>query len=181
MTEITEITDHMQYQKGMEVLDSDMLDTVLSMTKDFDPERYTAKNVRAALKKDVLSPEDYAALLPPVAGNFLEEMAQRAMEETRKHFGNSIYMFTPLYISNYCENRCVYCGFNCTNDIHRAKLDAKAMEEEMKTIADSGLEEILILTGESPQESDVKYIGEACKIAKKIGRASCRERVSNPV
>lgn len=170
MTEITEITDHMQYQEGMEVIDSDMLDTVLSMTENYDPSRYTAKDVRAALKKDVLSPEDYAALLSPVAGNFLEEMAQRAMEETRKHFGNSIYMFTPLYISNYCENRCVYCGFNCTNEIHRAKLDTKALEEEMKTISDSGLEEILILTGESPKESDVKYIGEACKIAKKYFR-----------
>ena len=145
----------MQYQEGMEVIDSDMLDTVLKEMKDFDPSKYTAKDVRNALKKDVLSPDDFAALLSPVAGNFLEEMAQRAMEETRKHFGNSIYMFTPLYISNYCENKCVYCGFNCTNEIRRAKLDTDAMETEMKAIADSGLEEILILTGESPKESDV--------------------------
>ena len=62
--------------------------------KDFDPSKYTAKDVRNALKKDVLSPDDFAALLSPVAGNFLEEMAQRAMDETRKHFGNSIYMYT---------------------------------------------------------------------------------------
>ena len=160
----------MQYQEGMEVIDSDMLDTVLEESRKFDPSRYTAKDVRNALKKDVLLPEDFAALLSPVAGNFLEEMAQRAMEETRKHFGNSIYMFTPLYISNYCDNKCVYCGFNCTNEIRRAKLDTEAMEVEMKAIADSGLEEILILTGESPKESDVRYIGEACKIAKKYFR-----------
>ena len=160
----------MQYQEGMEILDSDMLDRVLEETKDYDPGRYRPRDVVAALKKDVLSPDDFAALLSPAAESYLEQMAQRAMEETRKHFGNSIYMFTPLYISNYCENRCVYCGFNCTNEIHRAKLDTAAMEEEMKIISDSGLEEILILTGESPKESDVKYIGEACRIAKKYFR-----------
>jgi len=160
----------MQYQEGMEVIDSDMMEEVLNAVSKFDPDSYTAHDVLMALKKDVLGPEDYAALLSPAAAPLIEQMAQRAMEETRKHFGNSIYMFTPLYISNYCENRCVYCGFNCTNEIHRAKLDTKAMEEEMKAISDSGLEEILILTGESPEESDVKYIGEACRIAKKYFR-----------
>ena len=132
MIEITELTDHMQYQEGMEVIDSDMLDTVLQKTKEYDPSKCTQKEVREALKKDVLAPEDFAALLSPAAEPYLEQMAQRAMEETRKHFGNSIYMFTPLYISNYCENRCVYCGFNKTNDIHRAKLDAEGIEEEMR-------------------------------------------------
>ena len=76
-------------------------------------------------------------------------------------------MFTPLYISNYCENYCIYCGFNCHNKIKRAKLDKEGIEREMKAIAETGLEEILILTGESKAMSDVKYIGEACKIAKK--------------
>ena len=102
MIEITESTDHMQYQEGMEIIDSDMLDTVLEETRKYDPSNYTQKNVRDALKKDVLSPEDFAALLSPAAEPYLEQMAQRAMDETRKHFGNSIYMFTPLYISNYC-------------------------------------------------------------------------------
>ena len=92
-------------------------------------------------------------------------MARKATLETRKHFGNSVYLFTPIYISNYCENLCVYCGFNCQNKIKRAKLDTQEMEREMEAIAKSGLEEILILTGESRKMSDVKYIGQACKIA----------------
>ena len=87
--------------------------------------------------------------------------------ETKKHFGNSVNMFTPLYISNYCENYCIYCGFNCHNKIHRAKLNAEEIEHEMQAIAKTGLQEILILTGESKKMSDVKYIGEACKIARK--------------
>ena len=98
---------------------------------------------------------------------YLEEMAKRAQLETCRHFGNSINLFTPLYIANYCENYCIYCGFNCRNKIHRARLNAKEIEREMQTIAATGLEEILLLTGESPKMSNVEYIGEACKIARK--------------
>ena len=101
---------------------------------------------------------------------FLEEMAQRAKTETSKHFGNTVYLFTPLYIANYCENYCIYCGFNCYNDINRKKLDMEEIEHEMKVIADSGIEEILMLTGESRSMSDVTYIGEACKLASKYFR-----------
>ena len=97
-------------------------------------------------------------------------MAAKAKLETSRHFGNTVYIFTPLYIANYCENYCVYCGFNCYNDIKRKKLNAQEIEHEMKIIADSGIEEILMLTGESRAVSDVKYIGEACKLAKKYFR-----------
>lgn len=160
-------TDHMKYMDGMEVLDSNMLDEVISAMDAYDYEKYTAADVRRALDSDSLTPEDFAALLSPAAMPFLEEIAQKAQKETRKHFGNSIYMFTPLYIANYCENYCIYCGFNCHNKIKRAKLTYEEIELEMKEIAKSGLQEILILTGESRKMSDVKYIGEACKIARK--------------
>ena len=103
----------------------------------------------------------------PAALPFLEEMARKATWETRKHFGNSVCLFTPLYIANYCENHCVYCGFNCRNRIHRAKLTYEEIDHEMAVIAKSGLKEILILTGESRNMSDVAYIGEALKIARK--------------
>jgi 2-iminoacetate synthase len=81
-----------------------------------------------------------------------------------------VYLFTPLYIANYCENYCVYCGFNCYNHISRMKLTTAQIEHEMQIIADSGMEEILILTGESRAKSDVPYIGEACKLARKYFR-----------
>ena len=97
-------------------------------------------------------------------------MAQRARLETQKHFGNTVYLFTPLYIANYCENYCVYCGFNCYNDIRRMKLSMEQIEHEMKVISESGMEEILILTGESRTQSSVEYIGEACKLARKYFR-----------
>ena len=97
-------------------------------------------------------------------------MAEKAKIETSKHFGNTVYFFTPIYIANYCENYCIYCGFNCYNDIQRKALSFEEIEKEMKIIADSGMEEILILTGESRAVSSVEYIGEACKIARKYFR-----------
>ena len=137
---------------------------------EYDYDKYTALDVRRALDSETCGIEEFKALLSPAALPFLEEMAAKAKLETSRHFGNTVYIFTPLYIANYCENYCVYCGFNCYNDIKRKKLNAQEIEHEMKIIADSGIEEILMLTGESRAASDVKYIGEACKLAKKYFR-----------
>ena len=163
----TTATDPMKYLDTMEAVDSDIMDKILNAMEHYDYHRYTATDVRSALAKDVLNPEDFAALLSPAAFPFLEEMAHKAQYETRKHFGNSVCMFTPLYIANYCENECVYCGFNCKNKIHRAKLTYEEIDHELATIAKTGLKEILILTGESRNMSNVEYIGEALKLARK--------------
>ena len=160
----------MEYLPGMEQIQSDVCEKVMSQVASYDYTHYTAKDVRAALSHPVCSLEDFKALLSPAAEPFLEEMAQRARQETSRHFGNTVYLFTPLYIANYCENYCVYCGFNCYNHIHRMKLTMEQIEKEMKIIADSGMEEILILTGESRSKSDISYIGEACKLARKYFR-----------
>ena len=160
----------MKYMEGQEQINSDILQKVLAQMDSFDPDSYTGADVVRALQKNSIGIEDFKALLSPAAEPFLEQMAEKARIETRKHFGNTVYLFTPLYIANYCENYCVYCGFNCYNDIRRMKLTMEQIEHEMKIIADSGMEEILILTGESRSKSDVKYIGEACKLARKYFR-----------
>lgn len=161
---------HMEYLPGMEVIESDIRSKVMEHMNSYDYSSYTGRDVMAALEHETCSIEDFKALLSPAAEPFLEMMAQRASRETSRHFGNTVYMFTPLYIANYCENYCVYCGFNCYNHINRMKLSAEQIEKEMKVIADSGMEEILILTGESRSQSDVTYIGEACKLARKYFR-----------
>lgn len=163
-------TNHMEYMKGMEQIHSDIMSRVLSQMNDYDYGRYTADDVKRALEKETCGIEEFKVLLSPAAQPFLEKMADRAKAETSRHFGNTVYIFTPLYIANYCENYCIYCGFNCYNDINRKKLSYAEMEKEMKIIADSGMEEILLLTGESRKVSSVQYIGEACKIARKYFR-----------
>lgn len=162
--------DPMEYFPDMEQISPEVRNKVIAQMEAYDYTKYTAVDVRRALEHKTCSVEDFKVLLSPAAAPFLEEMAQRAKLETSRHFGNTVYLFTPLYIANYCENYCVYCGFNCYNDIKRLQLTSEQIEHEMKVIADSGMEEILILTGESKTKSDIKYIGEACKLARKYFR-----------
>ena len=163
-------TDPMEYLPGMEQIESDIRGRVVRQMDSYDASAYTAGDVRKALDHETCSIEDFKALLSLAAEPFLEEMARRARAETGRHFGNTVYVFTPLYIANYCENYCVYCGFNCYNQISRMKLTTEQIEHEMEVIAKSGMEEILILTGESRRKSSVEYIGEACRLARKYFR-----------
>ncbi|MBQ9044512.1 MAG: 2-iminoacetate synthase ThiH [Oscillospiraceae bacterium] len=163
-------TDHMAYLPGMEIIDSDVKDKVLAAMQAYDYDAYTAADVERALSHDTCSVEDFKALLSPAAAPYLERMARKAELETKAHFGNTVYIFTPIYIANYCQNYCIYCGFNCYNNIHRKKLSFAEIEHEMSVIAETGMEEVLILTGESRRYSDIEYIGEAVKIAKKYFR-----------
>ena len=168
-----EPTDIMAYLPGMEQIESDVCRQVMSHWQEYDATAYNAYDaaaVQAALARPHCDIEDFKALLSPAAEPFLEQMAARASQETARHFGNTVYLFTPLYLANYCENYCVYCGFNCRKQIKRQKLSAQQMEQEMQLIADSGMEEILLLTGESRQMSDVPYIGEACRLARQYFR-----------
>ena len=92
--------NHMEYLPGMEVIESDVSSKVLAEMNSYDYSKYTPADVRAALEHDTCTVEDFKALLSPAAEPFLERMAQRARLETSKHFGNTVYLFTPLYIAN---------------------------------------------------------------------------------
>lgn len=158
--------DHMTYLPDMEQIPSDMLEQVLAETKAYDYDSFTESDVRNALAKERRTLKDFQALLSPTALPLLEEMARKAQAETQKYFGNSVSMFTPVYIANYCENYCIYCGFNCHNHIRRAQLNEEEIRREFAAIAKTGLQEILILTGESRKKSTVEYIGKAVEMAR---------------
>ena len=166
----SQLIDHMKYLPGMEVIDSDMLDQVVAIHDSFNNDDFTEKDVRLALSKEHLDPRDFMALLSTAAAPFLEEMAQKAHLVTRRHFGNNITILTPIYFANYCDNYCIYCGFNSHNKIKRARLTDEELHRECKNIADTGIEEVIMLTGESPKMSDIKYIGNAVKIARQYFR-----------
>ena len=161
------VDDYMEYQEGMEILPSSLLVQVQELRADFYPENFTKADVRRALSNSKRSLADFGALLSPAASPLLEEIALAAQKERCKYFGNNVYFFTPLYLANYCENYCVYCGFNCHNKIQRGRLNKEQMELEMQAISATGMQEVLLLTGESRKMSDLEYIGEACKLARK--------------
>ncbi len=158
--------DYMQYLPYMQEIKSDILSKVLDEIQNYDEAKYSAKEVQEALNATHLSIENLKALLSSAAEDFVEELAFKSAKIKQKYFGNSISLFTPLYLSNYCNSKCVYCGFQKGNKIARAKLSEDEIHEEMQAIAKTGLQEILMLTGEGREFASVEYIAKACKIAR---------------
>lgn len=127
----------------------------------------TEHDVIAALNKEVLTVEDFMALISPAAEPYLEQMARLSMKYTQERFGKTISMYIPLYISNACTNFCVYCGFNHNNKFERTTLTEEQIEAECKAIRELGpFENLLIVTGEHPAIAGVDYIEKALKIAR---------------
>ncbi|EKB8868890.1 2-iminoacetate synthase ThiH [Campylobacter coli] len=158
--------DYMQYLPHMQEIKSEILNKVLSQVQSYDESQFSAKDVKNALNQTHLSIEHLKALLSSTAEDFIEELAFKSAKTKQKYFGNSISLFTPLYLSNYCNSKCVYCGFQKGNKIARAKLSEDEIHEEMQAIAKTGLQEILMLTGEGREFASVEYIAKACKIAR---------------
>lgn len=160
-------TDPMEYLEGQEQINSDIMQRVLGAANSVEFDKFNATDVEHALSKDNLNLNDLQALLSPVAANYLEEMVAKAKATKERYFGKNIYLFTPQYIANHCDNNCVYCGFNVNNDIKRAQLDEDDIIKELENIAKTGLKEILILTGESQTKTPLNYIAKACELAKR--------------
>jgi len=120
-------------------------------------------DVQRILKKNKISEEDIYALLSPAAEKFIEVIAKKSSEITRKRFGKTVQLYTPLYISNECSNRCLYCGFNVDNKIRRVTLSTEEIKKEAKILYDQGFRHILLLTGESPKAVSVKTFSQIAK------------------
>lgn len=119
--------------------------------------------VERALAQDRLTEQDYLALLSPAAQEYLEPMARKAKRLTIQHFGRVIVLYTPLYLSNYCVNQCLYCGLSARNRIARKTLSLEEIEAEGKAIAATGLRHLLLLTGESRKHAPLSYLVDAVR------------------
>lgn len=124
----------------------------------------TEAHVRHALGQENLAPGNFLALLSPAAEPLLEALAQRARALTLRHFGRSIQFFTPLYLANFCTNRCVYCGFNAKKSIARHQLSLEEVEAEARAIAATGLRRILALTGDAPARTGAAYLASCAAV-----------------
>ena len=127
----------------------------------------TPQQVERVLGNSYLDEEDFLTLLSPAARKYLEPMAQKANRLTTQQFGKTILLYTPMYLSNYCTNQCLYCGFNTNNTISRKHLTLEEVEKEAKAIADTGLKHLLILTGDAKYKATPTYIGQCTKILTK--------------
>ncbi|MCP4650891.1 MAG: 2-iminoacetate synthase ThiH [PVC group bacterium] len=132
--------------------------------KSFD--QVKENDIITALSGDNLNQSDFLALLSPKACAYLENIAQRAHQLTLNYFGRTIQLYTPIYLANYCESRCLYCGFQAGNEVKRTKMNFKQLEKEAKFLAEQGFKHVLILTGSSRKQTPVEYIRQCVEILK---------------
>lgn len=144
---------------------------IVKKYKGFDFEGYfdkvTDQDILKSLSKDKLNEYDFLNILSDRALKYIEKMANKAMHLTVQYFGKTISLYTPIYISNYCTNRCLYCGFNKDNKISREKLNLEEVEKEAQEIAKTGIKHILVLTGEAEEIAGFDYLKESVKIISK--------------
>jgi len=125
-------------------------------------------DVRRALRREQLFPDDLAALLSPAAAPFLEDMAQAAHRLTRRLFGRTIGLYVPIYLSNLCTSDCTYCGFalHSGSQGERRTLTPAEIRSECAVLAGQGFQSVLLLTGEAPKAAPVSYLAQAVAIAR---------------
>lgn len=128
-------------------------------------ESATEGQVRQTLGCEAPGERELAVLLSDAAAPFLEIMAQRAQSLTRRHFGNTVQLYVPLYLSSHCSGGCAYCGFASDRAAPRHALSPEAAESEMRALKELGFEEILLLTGERTSKADYEYIRDSVALA----------------
>jgi len=122
--------------------------------------KVTNEDVQNALNTPAgtYSMEKLAALISPAAENYLEQMAQLAHKLTVQRFGKTIRLYAPLYLSNYCVNSCLYCGFNKESRAERIRLTVEQALEEADIIASEGFTDILLVSSEDRNFITVDYL-----------------------
>lgn len=135
----------------------------------------SADDVRLLLRR---RPGEYSfermlTLISPAAQEFLEEMARQAAALTVQRFGKTMQLYAPLYVSNFCCNGCLYCGYNTATRFERTRLTIDQAVAEAEIIASEGFRHILLVSGEDPRYVTCEYLNElAAKLREKFSSIS---------
>lgn len=150
-----------------DIIDNYSWDETLELVRnatDADVRRVLAKASRNVKQ---LTPEEFAVLISPAADPYLEQMAQLSHKYTRERFGNVISMYIPMYVSNACTNKCVYCGFNHDNKFERTTLTMEQVKAECKAIKALGpFQNLLIVSGEYPSKCGINYLEKVLQVCR---------------
>jgi 2-iminoacetate synthase len=117
-------------------------------------------DVERALASERIGTKGLAALLSPGAEPYLGLMAEKSAQITGRRFGRAIQLYAPLYLSSFCSNRCVYCGFSADNKIERRVLTMDEAEKEAIILHERGFNHLLLVSGEAPAKMGVAYLEE---------------------
>ncbi|MFZ5758566.1 MAG: 2-iminoacetate synthase ThiH [Thermodesulfobacteriota bacterium] len=123
----------------------------------------TRDDVEHALQAERIDVRGLTALLSPAADQLLPQLAARSAAITTRRFGRTIQLYAPLYLSNFCTNNCLYCGFAARNAIARRVLTMEEAEREAMILHQRGFNHILLVSGEAPASMGVDYLAELAR------------------
>lgn len=140
-------------------IDHEYIEKILEEAKKATKEEINAVLERAK-KRDGLSYEDIAVLLQAEDEEDLKEIYKLAGKIKDSIYGKRVVMFAPLYVSDYCVNNCVYCGYQRCNEFGRRKLTMEEVREEVKILEKMGHKRLALELGEDPVNAPIDYVVE---------------------
>jgi len=108
-----------------------------------------------------LAPEEAAVLLQVDDQDLLEEIYRTASRIKENIYGRRLVFFAPLYISNYCVNNCIYCGYRRDNKFRRHRLSKREIIQEVQVLEDMGHKRLAVECGEDPVNCPIDYVLES--------------------
>ena len=136
------------------------IENLLEMARGATPDEKELVVIKVE-KGEKLEYKDIAILLETTEESLMNRIYEVAGDIKKKIYGNRIVMFAPLYISNYCVNNCVYCGFQHCNAMPRRKLNREEIQEEVRILEKMGHKRLALEAGEDPVNCDLDYVLEA--------------------
>jgi 2-iminoacetate synthase len=142
------------------LINHNYISNLLEEAKTSSKEEVSAVLKKAKLKVG-LNHKDIAVLLQIEDKEELDELYKIAGHIKKQIYGNRIVVFAPLYVSNYCVNNCVYCGYKRCNDFPRKKLTLEEIQEEVQVLERMGHKRLALEAGEDPVNCNIDYILDA--------------------
>lgn len=128
-----------------------------------------ADMVRASLEKSAPVFSDFLNFISPAGGTLLPELRQAAQVIRKMHFGNTVRLYAPLYLSNICINDCEYCGFRSSfHNQPRRRLNKAEVLQEARIIKSYGMDSLLLVSGEDPHGVPVAFLVDIVKELKQM-------------
>lgn len=143
-------------------INNDYINEVLNNVQNLNKNEINAVLDKAA-KGQGLSHKEVATLLMNKDKEIENRIFKIAGDIKENIYGNRIVMFAPLYISDYCVNNCLYCGYNCKNKFDRRRLTMDEIREEVKILEKMGHKRLALEAGEDPKNCGIDYVIDTIK------------------
>lgn len=144
----------------MKIIDENYIFKLLEKHSNPDSDKIN-EIIEKAKETKGINLEDAAILININKQQDLEKLFDTAKHIKNKIYGKRVVLFTPLYVSNYCMNDCLYCGFRVNNKaMNRISLTQDEIKEEVIAILEQGHKRVLMLMGEHPKKASLDYFIE---------------------